>query len=76
MLNELRLVVEHNYRMLEHAEGDQSRAEGLITFLCVEENVNVFDPFYDTTLRVVVDPIEEYGEDNIKKMITEFKTRG
>lgn len=65
-------IVEYNIQQLEKVDGDQGQAEGLITLFCEKEGVEVWNPFYDTTLRVEVDPIEEYGEEAIQYMIERF----
>lgn len=72
MLSELEKVVAHNRKQVSLVEGDAGRATNVITF--VFEGMSIYDPFYDSTLRFSVDPFEEYGMDNIKKMIEDYNT--
>lgn len=70
---DLRKIVDHNYKQLEKVGGDQSSAEGLITL--TESGIEVYDPFVDTSLINKVDPVKEYGEAQIKAMLVEWDKR-
>lgn len=70
MIEELRLVVNYNEEKLKEVDGDQGSAVGLITI--ESDDCDVWNPFYDSSLRFDVDPIVEYGEVAIREMIAQF----
>jgi hypothetical protein len=69
-------IVAYNEELMDLADGDQSSAKGLITFLDESEGVDIWHPFYDTTLRCEVDPIKEYGMEGIQQMLNEYDKLG
>lgn len=70
ILLDLRTVVSHNQKQISLVDGDVNYAENVISFEF--EGMSVYDPFFDTTLRFPVDPIEEYGIENIQNMIDKY----
>lgn len=69
----LKKVVEHNEAILSKVDYDQSQAKGLITFYDAESEVEVWDPFSDSSMRYEVEPVNEYGEKHLLKMIDSYK---
>lgn len=65
-------VLDHNERQMNKVDGDQGSAENLITFVFEEEEVEIWNPFLDSSCRFEVDPVTEYGEKNIQEMINKF----
>lgn len=51
--------------------------EAISTFLYEEDDINIHDPFYDSTGRFEVNPIEEYGDSYLKwqKELIEFQNK-
>jgi hypothetical protein len=74
LLSRLEFVIAYNRKIMESVDYDQSRAEGLVTFYDDKQGVSVWNPLIDVSGRFDVDPIEEYGEGNIKEMIYKFET--
>ena len=71
-IKKLETIVAYNELIMDKVDHDQSNAKGLITFLDESEGVEVWNPFYDTTMRVEVDPIKEYGLDKIGEMFVQY----
>lgn len=67
---ELKKVVNYNERMLEKGKEDQ-----VITFYHEAEGIAVSNPFYDTTERFEVDPLEEYKAKDLLRMISIYKAQ-
>lgn len=72
---EMKLVedaVEYNHNLIESADGYVDEViDDLIAF---SDGIGViFDPLHDFTMRVEVDPVEEYGEDSIREFIEMYK---
>lgn len=68
----LNTIVQYNGVQLERVEGDQTHAKNLITLFDENEGVSVWNPFFDTTLIYEVNPIKEYGKDNIVRFIKDY----
>lgn len=66
----LREVVAYNEKQMDKVDGDQCSAENLATFY--NGDAEIWNPFYESSCRFEVDPIKEYGEENIQKMINEY----
>ena len=69
----LKDIVRHNEKELEKANGDQNKAENLITFTF--KDTNIYNPFLDETLRNEVSPTQYYGLGNIDKMVKQHKEK-
>lgn len=69
----LKDIVKYNEKQLEKTNGDQTKAENLITFKF--KDTNIYNPFLDETLRNEVSPTQYYGLGNIDKMIKEYKEK-
>lgn len=68
----LRDIVKYNEKQLEKTNGDQNKAaEKLITFNF--KDTNIYNPFFDETMRNEVQPSQYYGLGNINKMIKQYK---
>lgn len=66
----LKEVVVHNTKRLSLVGGDFNQASCIISFL--HEDISIYDPFYDSTGRFEVDPVDYYGMINLQKMIKRF----
>lgn len=66
-------VVSYNESILEKRDHDLSDTSDLITFN--HDGYNLYNPFYDVTVYNRVDPINEYGKNNILKMIREYNRK-
>ena len=69
----LKDIVRHNEKELEKVNGDQNKAENLITFTF--KDTNIYNPFLDETLRNEVSPTQYYGLGNIDKMVKQYKEK-
>jgi hypothetical protein len=67
----LKNIVKYNEKQLEKVNGDQTKAENLITFNF--KDTSIYNPFLDETMRNEVQPTQYYGLDNIDKMIKQYK---
>lgn len=69
----LEKIVEHNQKLLESADGNLNDIiDDMITFKYNE--YNIWDPFKDESSRFEVDPVKKYGDENINKIINEYKS--
>lgn len=69
----LKDIVRHNEKELAKVNGDQNKAENLITFTF--KDTNIYNPFLDETLRNEVSPTQYYGLGNIDKMVKQYKEK-
>ena len=69
----LKDIVRHNEKELEKVNGDQNKAENLITFTF--KDTSIYNPFLDETLRNEVSPTQYYGLGNIDKMVKQYKEK-
>lgn len=69
----LKDIVKHNEKELAKVNGDQNKAENLITFTF--KDTNIYNPFLDETLRNEVSPTQYYGLGNIDKMVKQYKEK-
>lgn len=72
LIDTLKLITLYNEKLLEKYDGDQGEAAGLITFTDETQDISVWNPFYDTTLRFEVIPTEEYTEQQLQSMIDQL----
>lgn len=66
----LEKIVSYNESILEKRDHDLSDTSDLITF--DHDGYNLYNPFYDVTVYNRVDPINEYGKNNLLTMIKRY----
>lgn len=72
LIDTLKLITLYNKKLLEKYDGDQGAAIGLITFVDETHGIDIWNPFYDSTLRFEVIPTEEYNEQQLQSMVNQL----
>ncbi|MEK5209646.1 hypothetical protein [Psychrobacillus sp. FSL H8-0510] len=73
LIETLKIIVIYNQQILEKFDGDQGAAKGLITF--VDQGFAIWHPFYDSTLRLQVNPTVEYSEQQLQTMVNQLSQK-
>lgn len=68
----LEIITVHNENLLKKFGGDQGATTGLITFTDELQGVEIWNPFYDNTLQIEVNPTEEYSEQQLQSMVNQL----
>lgn len=68
----LEIITLYNENLLKKFDGDQGATIGLITFIDEIQGVAVWNPFYDCSLRIEVNPTEEYTEQQLQSMVNQL----
>lgn len=71
-MERLQLITLYNEHLLARYEGDQGAAVGLITFCDESQGIDIWNPFYDSSLRYEVEPTEEYTEEQLLSMLEQL----
>jgi hypothetical protein len=71
----LKKIVAYNEKVLEAVDGDQGSAKGLVELDDEKSGTSIWNPFLDSTSRTIVDPVKEYGQEAVTKMISKYSLK-
>lgn len=65
----LEKIVEHNRKLIQEADGEPSRAD---LYTVKYEEYSIWNPFFEETIRSMVNPLDYYGAERLTELISEF----
>lgn len=75
LIETLRIITIHNEQLLNMVDGDQGAAKGLITFVDDQSDMEIWNPFCDTSLRFDVIPTDTYKLHHLQSMVEQLSPK-